>query len=101
MDGFGKKFNGVLRIWHQRNQGSGKLSHIPDNDVWLVAKSIPAKLIYRGKDLHRLIAVHKGTGTIVNSFPCDLAIVRIHDSMNKSDTHPLRDQACLRFNHAF
>ena len=48
----------------------------------------------------RIILIHKRTWAVINCDACDMAIIGVHNTMDKPDAHPLRDQFDLPFNHS-
>lgn len=83
------------RFVYEVRQCSSENRQISENDVWLIAKAVSSLCIYRAKYLVLVKTIHKSTWPIIKRFSANTRIVRIHHSVNKPDSQPLRDEVEL------
>ena len=65
------------------------------SDGTLLAPRIAAILVDSTKNTVGVKALHESARTVVDRFSRDTAVVGIHDSMNKTEAHPVRDEVRL------
>ena len=67
----------------------------------LTAKSVASLCIDGTENRFRIVRVHECARTVVNRLTCYTHVVGIHDSVNKSNAHPIHHQVYLNTNDFF
>ena len=81
-------------------QRLGQARQVPQRDARLVAVGVAALDVDRAEARIGREAVHEGARPVVDRLPGDRHVVRVHDPVDETRQHPLRDQVRLRPHHA-
>ena len=69
------------------------------DDHWLVAIGVSAVFVDRAENRFGIIAVDECAWAIVDRFARNRRVVRVHDTVHKTQVHPFCDQSCLCIAH--
>ena len=84
-----------MNQWHETVR---EYPQIPLRYAGLIRKRISSLRIYGTEACIRFEYIHKRARTVINGLSCNTHVVGIHDSVNKSNTHPFNNQFNLRMN---
>ena len=86
---------GLFTIAHQNGQAFAQTRQIPLGDAGLVGIGVAALGIDGGENRPGVIGLHEGAWAVINGLAGDGHIVGVHDTVDKADESPLRDQLGL------
>src|SRR3954465_8366875 len=79
----------------QREHCFGEPRQVPEGDARLVGVCVASILVDGAEYRGRIVCLHEGAWAVVDGFAGDRGVVSIHDAMDESNEHPLRDQVSL------
>ena len=75
---------------------SARRAQVPLSDVWLVAVGVAPRVVDRAEHRCRVVVLHERTGAVVDALAGDRHVVGVHDAVDESTQHPLRQERRLR-----
>jgi anti-anti-sigma factor len=87
------RFLGLLR--DQRQERLGEAREVPAGDRGLVAERVASMRVDGAEHRRRVVRFHEGARAVVDRLARHRHVVRVHDPVDESHVHPLRDERRL------